>query len=251
MDQVSIARVHYVKAARQRFAKVAKVDEEGKQVVTPVTRKSGAPRTAKSGRQVVRRIKVADKSKPLPNDKCGKCGDEILPGMPYRWWTVGFRSSYVSRRCMKSTCSPKQSELESSQLSELWAAQEDAEDALNAMDTVRSVTDAEDAVQDILNNVAEVADDLASRYREADEAFGGGGATESGEKADNLEAVSSDLGSFSLNLSDPEGCGEEVDGETHDEPVEGCDDCEANVDAFTDEVRTAAQDALSDALSNV
>lgn len=79
-----MARVTYVKKAQQRYAMVPVLDENGQPKRTPVLRKDGSQKTTKHGRPVFMKVTVADKTKPLPNEKCGKCGVEIKPGMPYK-----------------------------------------------------------------------------------------------------------------------------------------------------------------------
>ena len=81
-----MARVTYVKKAQQRYKTVPVIDPEtGVQKTTAVTRADGSPKTDKRGRAVVRRLTVEDKSQPLPNRKCDKCGKEIEVGQPYKW----------------------------------------------------------------------------------------------------------------------------------------------------------------------
>jgi hypothetical protein len=46
---VSIARVHYVKHARQRYERTAKHDEDGAAVRSVVTRRDGTPKTTPKG----------------------------------------------------------------------------------------------------------------------------------------------------------------------------------------------------------
>src|SRR5512139_1085287 len=132
---MSVARINYVKHARQPYAKVTKTDEEGKPVVVPVTSKrTGQQKTGRGGRPMTKRVTVRDTSRPLPLLKCAKCGDEIAVGSPYRWFSVGFRSHYKQIRCMKSTCTPRESERESSGIrAEILAAIEDATDQLDAL----------------------------------------------------------------------------------------------------------------------
>ena len=231
---MSIARVHYVKSARQRYAKEAKVDETGAQVVTPVTRKSGAPRVRKSGAQVVRRIKVANREKPLPMPKCGRCGTTIEVGQPYRWFTVGFRG-YPQTRCMKPQCAPKMSELESSKLADVYAAQEEFESAISALDGTDPGDDASDinaAVQAFGEQLRTTADE----YAEADSAMGGSQATESYERSETLGSAADELESWEASTNEPDfdGC----DNEAHEDP-DGDD--ETGTEAFTEVERGSAE----------
>lgn len=97
-----MARVTHVKKARQRFAMVPVLDENGQPKRTPVMKtvsvrneetgeyeKVQRPKTTKTGRPVTMAVTVQDKEKPLPNLKCDFAGcdidgGEILPGTPYK-----------------------------------------------------------------------------------------------------------------------------------------------------------------------
>lgn len=79
-----MARVTYVKRAQQRYATKPVLDDNGNPVTVPV-RDGITPKTTKGGRAIVRRLTVEDRSRPLPNRKCGKCGKEIEVGQPYKW----------------------------------------------------------------------------------------------------------------------------------------------------------------------
>jgi hypothetical protein len=79
-----MARITYVQKAQQRYATVPVIDPAtGEQKRTPVMR-NGVQRTTKRGAPVFLRITKADKSQPLPNRNCGKCGKEITVGSPYK-----------------------------------------------------------------------------------------------------------------------------------------------------------------------
>lgn len=84
-----MARVTYVKHARQRFAMVPVLDADGNQVRTKVMRRDGVtPKTTKRGHEVYMRQTVQDRTRPLANLKCDfpNCtidGGEILPGTSY------------------------------------------------------------------------------------------------------------------------------------------------------------------------
>jgi hypothetical protein len=103
-------RLTTVKKAQQRFRTVPVIDPEtGEQKVVPVMRRNGEPKTNKAGRAIVRRLTVEDKTQPLPNRRCSKCGTEIAVGDSYRWWSnraPGMRSGMKTIRCAKSECYP-------------------------------------------------------------------------------------------------------------------------------------------------
>ena len=186
--------------------------------------------------------------------KCGKCGTPLPAGSAYRHFSVGFRSSYVQKRCMKVECTPRPSERESSKLSAVYSAMEGAEDELAALRSQDPGT--QDDVTSIITTVAESIREVADEYREADEMIGGGGsgATISGERADELEEAASSLEYFSPT-ADPEEadvCGEHAGedhelepGETIEEIREACDNCRELRAAVWDELITEAETELS------
>jgi hypothetical protein len=177
---------------------------------------------------------------------CGKCGDELPVGSAYRHYTVGFRSHYKRVRCMKPTCTPRYSELESSRLADAYAAQETAEDSLVALRAEPS--DDATEVDTTVHEFGEALEELASEYRSADEQFGGGGMTDSAERADELDSASQDLSGFSADEFDESA----VDAcETHDDPDEECIDCQelkaVALQEWWDSVLDAADAAVSEA----
>lgn len=59
---------------------------------------------------------------------CGRCGDGIVPGSPYRWTQGRYRPRMV--RCMKATCNFRPSEMTgSSHLQTIYGAQEGWQEA--------------------------------------------------------------------------------------------------------------------------
>lgn len=181
---------------------------------------------------------------------CHRCRREIAKGEVYLWWFKGFRSRFKHVRC--TACPrPRSSELESSNLAEAYAAQETAEDALDAMGEPGDSSDIDQVVGDMASSIEEVA----STYREADEAFGGSGATVSGEMADNLEQAQSDLEQFQAEEfdEDPRWCelhdGDGVEADAaREEPCEDCDRIQAEQkQTWWDGQVEAARDAVSSA----
>lgn len=244
---MSVKRVYYVKHARQRFAK-----ESGGERVEVKGRK------ARSGGQMTRIVRKNDKSRPLPNEKCSKCGDEIKVGDPYRYWEPFFRSSYRTIRCMKATCTPRMSELESSKIASAYAARESVEDTLGT-----SLGDAEDAqfFNDLAQEVVDALDEIIDEYREADETFGGSGSSQSAERADELESAKDNLESTDFEepperdeleaCLDPE-TNKEYHGE--DDPeceknTEGCPTCDETYNDAMTEWRDNQAQTLTDAMS--
>jgi hypothetical protein len=168
---------------------------------------------------------------------CEKDRTVIELGEPYRWFVVGFRSNYVHIRCMKPTCTPRMSELESSQLSEVYAAVESAEDELTGLEN-GDPGDTSD-ITSVFDQVGDAIDNVVSVYREADEQFGGGGQTDNSERADNLESAKDELDQISLDEFDESSCDE------HDTFNEECDDCKELKATWWTEQIDAAKDVLS------
>lgn len=245
---MSIKRVYTVKSARQRFAKDASTTTR----VPVLNKKTGLPKVGRGGAPMMRRIASSDKERPLPNYKCGHCGVEIQVGESYRYWEPYFRSNAKAIRCMKASCTPKMSELESSKLSGAYSAQEDAESSLEAL---RGAPGDTSDIESIVSEMGDSLDEVAQEYREADEQFGGGGNTESGEKADTLENTASDLQNFSSESDEndewcelhEDGNEEGLEGSALDAAREACDECKEKLEAWwgdrIDEALTVVQEA--------
>lgn len=138
---------------------------------------------------------------------CGRCGDTIHIGEVYRSAAPGFRGNTLIR-CMKPGCSFRQSELTTSNLSEAYAAQEDAEGELETI-VPEDVApeDLEGEIQPILDACAERIREVASQYREASESWAGGNQPneEWEEKADELESAADEIEQFDVEEFDPDG----------------------------------------------
>jgi hypothetical protein len=131
----------------------------------------------------VPRVLTRTKNKAGKPRNCSKCGERIEPGQGYYTWSFRYGGTY--RRHV--TCGrPRQSELTQSKMSEVYRAVEDAETDLPEADSVEAVTE-------LVQGVGAVAQEVADEYREADEAFGGQGATEHAERADELEYWAQEL----------------------------------------------------------
>lgn len=119
--------------------------------------------------------------------KCGRvgCGHVIEVGETY--YRFKFRFGGEQYRCKDHY--PRSSELTNSKMSQVYAANEDLDDQLDHLTS-------EDEIMDALMTVAEQAEEVASEYREADEAFGGYGATANAERADEVEEWQNELANF-------------------------------------------------------
>lgn len=178
-----------------------------------------------------------------PQGKCSKCQDPINVGDAYLYWQPMFRSNYKVVRCRKYACQPKQSELETSNVSTIYAAIESAEDTINNI-TTTDTSDFEREVQDAFDEITSAFEEVKDEYQSvADEYFGGYGPN--AERAEQLESDMDTVPQFSLTIDAPEPCEEHSD-EGKDEPVEGCEACAENVETFLSDARQEAQDALSE-----
>ena len=257
-----MARVTYVKKAQPRFKTVPVIDPEtGKQKVIPLLKKDGTPKVTKSGREIVRRLTVEDKNQPLPNLKCGKCSKEIKPGDPYKWVKPKSGPYGGTKRVRCAECPTwRPSELTgSSALSTLYAAQEDASDALGQWDR-----ESKEDLESILEALAEGVRDAGNVYREsADNMESGFGhstyqSDELNEKADALEGAADEIENYASDLEDwdedearsevlAESEWEGAEGEEYDwdEDPEGLEtDVESKKDEWADAQADKVQEAI-------
>lgn len=124
---------------------------------------------------------------------CGRCGTEIKKGDPYRHASPGFRGPKLVR-CMAFECRFRPSDLTTSKMADVYAAQEAAHDDLDRLLEEGAFTDPED-VRSVLEAVVDESSGVADEYREAAEAMGDAG-SENEERADAIEAWCDDLGNF-------------------------------------------------------
>lgn len=254
-----MARVTYVKKAQARYKTVPAIDPEtGTQKIIPVLKRDGTPKTTrKTGRPIVRRLTVEDKNQPLPNLKCGKCSKEIKPGDPYKWVKPKSGPYGGTKRVRCATCPTwRPSELTSSgALSTLYAAQEEAEDALNQWDR-----EDRSELESILETLAEGVREAGNVYRESAEnmesGFGHATSTsdELNEKADALDSAADDVEAAVSDLEDwdEDAARQEVLDETAAPDVERADeyDWEADPEDLADDVQ-AKKDEWADAQTSV
>lgn len=224
-----MARVTRVAKAQQRYRTVPVLDEDGNPKRTPVMRKDGTQKTNKHGRPVFMKVTVADKSQPLPNHTCGKCGKEIEVGHPYKWikpksGPYGGRTLY---RC--DACPTWQVwEYSSSMSARLAQISHNFFDAVDSAESMDDVTTA-------LSSAADEIRDLASEKRESAENIesGFGHPTEKSEElsqiADDLESWADEVEQDEVPESSEYGCTVcEGEGEVD------CDECEGQGEGGSD-----------------
>lgn len=141
------------------------------------------------------RVSTVDKARKAQG-QCGRCGKEIGVGDGYRHASPGFRGPKLIR-CLGPSCYFRQSELTTSKLAQVYAAQESADEALDALGDDWTETD---DVQSILEDVASEVRTVAEEYAEAADAMGDAG-EENQERADELEGFADTL--EGVNFDDP------------------------------------------------
>lgn len=147
---------------------------------------------------------------------CGRCHTPLPAGSGYRHTKVGFRGPKIVR-CLSSECSFRPSELTDSKLSEAYAAQEDAQDALGTWSGDK------DDLRSILDECAERIRGVAEEYRDASQNWGDSGNEEWDARADALEAAADSLDEVDLDDVEPDTTcpgveGSECDGGQVDNP---------------------------------
>lgn len=140
--------------------------------------------------------RVTTVTKSMKDLVCGRCGEALPKGGAYRWAKPGFRTRTRLIRCTKPECSFRQSELTTSKLSEVYAAQEDALDEIEAAEDVEGLESA-------LTDAADRAREVAQEYRDAAEAMGDAGA-EMEERADELDSWADELEAVQFDDPPPE-----------------------------------------------
>lgn len=162
-----MARVTHVKRAQQRYETKPVLDDQGKPVKIALTKADGTPKmtSSKGGKRTPRPVFITktepDKTRPKPNYKCGKCGTEIQPGMPYKWIKPksGPYGGHMMVRC--ASCPTWQVWDYSSSLSA-----QTARIAHYAMEAISQAGSAEE-VTSALEEAAQEIRDLAEQKRES------------------------------------------------------------------------------------
>jgi DNA-directed RNA polymerase subunit RPC12/RpoP len=222
-----MARTHYVRHAQQRYRTVP-VMEDGKPKVVPVKGRDGTQKTTKGGRPISRRVTVEDKSQPLPNYRCTRCGTEIKVGDPYKWFQLRI-GTMKQRKNFCGNCTPRQSDMTTSgNLQALYSTIEAAEDALGSLDrSSASLAEIASVLTEAADGVREVSEAYGESADAMEDAFGHETSTSEGvrEKAEQLEQFADDLESAASDvegMEDPDDVNEEsVDtSDLDDEPEE-------------------------------
>lgn len=254
-----MARITFVKKAQQRFEMVAVIDPTtGKQKVTPVMGRDGKQKSDKNGRLTFLRVTEVDRSKPLPNRKCEKCGKEIEVGTPYKWIKPksGPYGGHMKVRC--GGCPTWHVWDYSSSLSARIA--QISYEAGEAFDN-STITTADD-VTEILSTAAESIRELAEEKRESanniEEGFGHETekSSELNEIADNLESWADDVENNDVEDAPEENdyvdhefeATEDEDGDQDACQVDGCEKSEPEHEELYEEVLDTWRDDVRSSL---
>lgn len=187
-----MARITYVKAAKQRYEQVPVLNPDGTPKIVPVMR-GNAQKVTKNGKPVTMRVTVDDKSRPKPLLRCESCGKDIEIGTPYKHVTPKSGPYGGYQRNRHADCPTwRPSELSSSKMAAIMAAQESFEDQIASAEDW-------DTIKQLLDEVAEAAREVASEYGESadnmEDGFGHetSASAELREKSDALEGWADEL----------------------------------------------------------
>lgn len=270
-----MARVTYVKKAQQRFATVPVIDPAtGEQKQTPVMRtrkgvsQDGTPtevteqKTTKTGRPVFMKVTRSDKSQPLPNRTCGKCGKEIEVGQPYKHISPksGPYGGATLYRC--DTCPAwHRWEYNNSTGAQVERIVYEAEES--ADNTEATASDIESAMETAASEIRELAEQKREGSENIESGFGcsTSQSEEMASQADDLEAWADEIEGADIpegpepeeeDCEDCEGDGYERDaeGELSEKSCETCDGAgqvtpEEPSEEQMDEWRNEVADAIS------
>lgn len=153
-----MARVTYVKAARQRYRTVPVLDDQGNPVKIKLT-----GRSRKGGGEVFITKTAEDRTQPLPNRHCDRCKAEIEVGQPYKWVQPKNRGKRV--RC--GTCPTWDPwELSDSLSAKVQQIQSEGSEALSQADDEGSMRDAQSTIVEQIRELAEAKSEAADNLEE-------------------------------------------------------------------------------------
>ncbi|KKN32812.1 hypothetical protein LCGC14_0810030 [marine sediment metagenome] len=133
---------------------------------------------------------------------CGRCSDPINVGDSYRHWS--FRYGGTQRRCVKPSCSPRQSELTQNDV--LVMAYQIGEEHFDMTDNPE---DFDDQVTEVADTIQEILDVIEEKMSNIEDGFGH---TEI-EAYYNLEEQQSEVESWMEEVSELDGGDFEADGD--------------------------------------
>lgn len=236
-----MARVTFVKKAKQRYKTVPVIDPEtGEQKVQTFTRRDGSLRTNKRGAVVTARVTREDRTQPLPNRKCGRCSKEIKPGDSYYWWAnklPGAGSGYKQIRCAEHP--PTIQERTPGRAGQLMGLQSEWENELSACQSVEDLEAARDSIagqiRDFGQEYVDSADNMESGF--GHETYQ---SQELREKGEAIDSIADEVEQIDVEEFDED----EVDVEDY----EGEDD--PDYEAALEEARSAHLDKIRDEIND-
>lgn len=190
-----MARTTHVKAAQQRYATVAVLDEQGNPKRTPVTRKkNGEQKTTKRGKPVTMAVTVADKSRPLPPETCDACHKPIEVGTPYKHVTPKSGPYGGRKRSRHESCpSWQQWDLSNSWSARVARVQYDAEQEIEAAESAEDVESARDSAAQAIRDDLVAASEEAADNLEAGFGHETSQSQEARDRAETLESWADDV----------------------------------------------------------
>jgi hypothetical protein len=267
-----MARVNYVKKARQLYHTKPVIDPETGQPRRTVVTKNGEPRKDKRGNVVYHTVTVADRDRPKPNLRCdfqgcdvGPAPGEILPGQSYKFISLRFgqRSRHAAHPNWKvweysSSRAAQVAQVQDAMHAEVDAwepeAVEDFEDLKGSLQ--QQAQDAHDEAREAVENMPEQLQDgsQAAENAEALEAWVDGFDQAQAPDAPDEEECDACGGDGEVDNPDYD-ADEAAAGEDYDEAEKvDCDACDGTgkvePDGLPDEWVEEARDALREAVDS-
>lgn len=174
--------------------------------------------------------------------KCSGCGKELPAGSEYRYYKPGFRGRMKIRMCMSDACTPRRSQLESSKLSEAYAAIENAEDRLRATGNGEGYVLTVESIQEIIDECASEIRNISEEYEQSIEAAPMLEDTVR-EKIELLDQFADEL--ESLSLEDEPEKPEESEYDDEQEYASAIEDYEKELEEARENARSEAEDVLA------
>ncbi len=172
--------------------------------------------------------------------ECGACRKPIVKGDRYRFVYQGFRGAKLVR-CTSAACDFKRSEYTSSKMAGVYAASENAHEALDALmkgdsafNMATDLASVDSDIEQILSEAAENWRDVANEYEEAADNMGDGFGDATRERAEQINDAADELENAAPSVDEPGAC------EEHETITEDCSDC-------GDAVREAIQNVIDEA----
>jgi hypothetical protein len=237
-----MARVTHVKKAQKKYKTKPKLDADGNQMTQVVLKKNGEPKTTKKGKVVTRKLVEKDLTKPLPNEKCGKCGKEIKPGEPYKHMSIK-TSTYGSRRLVRCADCPNWHVWEYRSTRSARAAQIEYENS-NSIAGSESVDDIKSIMESAAGEITELAEEAREAQQNIEDGFGHPTyqSEELEQQADDLDNWAQECESWDPDSEEFEPDDEVTKGQSSDDPLNAEGQTE---EEWLDAIRESASEVLS------